>query len=211
MIKTPTQTRNPHLKPKICERLKRARMEAGFETAKEFAEKNNLKISTYTLHEAGTRNMSIEVTEFYSQLLNINVEWLLTGIGPKNRTHVRNVPIIDWNEIALFPKEINLDNKKRISSDVDLSPDSFALLVDNDSMEPRYPEGTIIIVDCQQKPMNKDFALILFRDKNLAIFKQIVQVDGELYAKALNPDYKPFQLNKNSHIVGKVVQAKLIF
>ncbi len=70
------------LKLEICKRLKEARICAGFNTAKEFAERNNIKVSTYTLHEAGTRAMSFEVIEIYSYLLKININWLLTGIGP---------------------------------------------------------------------------------------------------------------------------------
>ncbi len=199
------------LKSKICERLKLARYEAGFSTAKEFALTNDLKISTYNLHEAGTRSMAFEIIEQYANLLNLNVTWLLTGSGPKFKSHVRNVPVIEWNEIMSYPQGIDFENKKWTTSDVDLSPFSFALKVDSDAMEPRYPEGTIIIVDNQLKPKAKDFAVILLKDKKVPVFKQLIHVDGELYAKSLNPDFKPIRLTNGSEIIGKVVQAKLIF
>lgn len=200
----------PNLKYKICERLKLARLEAGFDTAKAFALKNNLKISTYNLHEAGTRSMALEVIEQYAQILKLNVSWLLTGIGPKSNVHVRNIALIEWAEIAVFPQGIDFETKQWTLSDIDLSPFSFALTIDNDAMEPRYPEGTIIIVDTKQKPKNKDFALIILKEKKTPLFKQLILADGDLYAKSLNPDYKPIRLGKSAEIVGKIVQAKLI-
>lgn len=197
-------------KSDICQRLKQARLAAGFPTAKEFAEKNLLKISTYTLHEAGTRQMSLEVIDQYATLLQININWLLTGKAPKDKSRLREVPIIQWTEIKIFP-HLKLENKNWTTADIDLSPTSFALTVENDAMEPRYPEGTIIIVDCDLEPKNKDFALIFLKEKKLPVFKQLVLIEGEYYAKSLNPDYKPLLLSKQDQILGKVVQAKLIF
>jgi hypothetical protein len=70
----------------ICKRLKIARLNAGFPNAKIFAEKNFLKISTYGLHEAGTRIMSLDILKKYSRLLNIDLNWLLTGKTLKSNT-----------------------------------------------------------------------------------------------------------------------------
>lgn len=198
------------LKSKICERLKRARQEAGYATAKSFSERNNVKISTYALHEAGTRSMSFEIIEHYSKLLDINASWLLTGIGPKSAQHIRRVPIIDWNEVPLFPKGILLETKKYTYSDLDLSACSFALVVQNDAMEPRYPQGTIIIVDCEQIPTSQDYAIILPPDLKAPLFTQLMTTDNELFAKSLNPNYETLSLAYNTKKIGKVVQAKLI-
>ncbi len=198
------------LKSLICERLKQARVQAGYRSSKEFALKHDLKISTYNLHEAGTRSMGIEVIEYYCDLLNLNVSWMITGMGPKHKSQIRQVPIIGWEEVLSYPQHIDFNTKAWTSSDIDLSPFSFGLKVENDAMEPRYPEGTIIIIDKMQKPKSKDYALLQLKDKKIPLFKQLVQVDGDLYAKSLNQDYKPFPLGKGSEIIGKVVQAKLI-
>lgn len=198
------------LKSKISERLKLARIQAGFTSAKEFAEKNGLKISTYNLHEANTRSMSFDVIEQYAQLLEINTNWLLTGVGPKSLSKVRKIPILEWHEVRAYPHAINLQNKIWTTSDTDLSATSFALTVNNDSMEPRYPEGTIIMVDCEQKPLHKDFSLIYLPEKDCLLFKQIIHLDGEIYAKALNLAYQPLLLPPSATLIGKVVQAKLI-
>lgn len=205
-----SEVKEQKLKSKICERLKQARIEAGYLTAKSFSERNNVKISTYALHEASTRSMSFEIIEHYAKLLDINASWLLTGIGPKSAQHVRRVPIIDWNEVPLFPKGILLETKKYTYSDIDLSPCSFALIVQNDAMEPRYPQGTVIIVDCADTPVSQDFAVILPIDHKAPLFTQLIASENDLLAKPLNPKYETLQLARNTRKIGKVVQAKLV-
>lgn len=197
------------LKTQICERLKEARMLAGFKTAKEFAEKKQLKVSTYSLHEAGTRSMSFEVIEHYADILEINTNWLLAGMEPRSKFKVRKVPIIEWCEASSFLDNPNQDFLKTTLSDTDLSPFSFGLVIQNDAMEPRYPEGSIILVDCEQRPQHKDYALIQLDAKQEPIFKQLMHVDGQVFAKSINPDYPTITLNSQAKILGKVIQAKL--
>lgn len=70
----------------IRERLKEARIEAGFASAKIFSDKKELKVSTYALHESGMRGMSLRVIEKYANLLNLERNWLLPGLGPKYKS-----------------------------------------------------------------------------------------------------------------------------
>ncbi len=193
----------------ICERLKEARIQAGFKSAKEFAEKKKLKVSTYSLHEAGTRSMSFDVIEHYAEILEINTNWLLTGIEPRSKFKVRKVPVIEWHEVSNFISNPKQGFHQSTLSDIDLSPLSFGLLIKNDAMEPRYPEGSIILVDCQQRPQHKDYALIQLAAKQEPIFKQLMHVDGQVFAKSINPDYPTITLNSQAKILGKVIQAKL--
>ncbi len=71
----------PNKYDKAYERLRTARIAAGFKTARAFCEKNAISISTYSLHEAGKRNLKPKVAKKYADLLGINDVWLLTGSG----------------------------------------------------------------------------------------------------------------------------------
>lgn len=64
-------------------RLKQARVQAGYRTAKEFYEKFQLKPSTYTAHEAGRNPLNHKTARKYAQLLNVSESWLLAGIEPE--------------------------------------------------------------------------------------------------------------------------------
>lgn len=61
------------LETRVIKRLRQARINAGYKTAKEFSVLNNLPISTYSLHESGMRSMSLNVIEKYAQILDVNV------------------------------------------------------------------------------------------------------------------------------------------
>lgn len=65
----------------IAKRLKEARIAAGYETARLFIEKYNLLQSTYSLHETGQRAIGTQAAIAYSQHLDIDLNWLLTGEG----------------------------------------------------------------------------------------------------------------------------------
>ena len=47
-------------------RLKTARLAAGYRTAINFCEKNQIPVSTYNMHETGKRKLSADVAEKYA-------------------------------------------------------------------------------------------------------------------------------------------------
>jgi hypothetical protein len=68
-------------------RLKTARRAAGYKTATEFCEKNQIPISTYNMHETGKRKIMPDIAEKYSNILKLNTSWLLTGTGTPYPEH----------------------------------------------------------------------------------------------------------------------------
>lgn len=62
-------------------RLKIARKAAGYNTAISFSQSINIAKSTYSQHENGTRGLTAEQIMFYSECLNVEPSWLLTGFG----------------------------------------------------------------------------------------------------------------------------------
>lgn len=64
------------------DRLKFARLAAGFETATEFAVKHRIPQPTYANHETGKRGLRLQTAERYAEYLgNCDAAWLLTGHG----------------------------------------------------------------------------------------------------------------------------------
>ena len=54
---------------------------------------------------------------------------------------------------------------------------AYALRVQADSMEPKFPEGVIIIVDPDVEPVHGSFVIALITDTDQITFKQFV-IDG---------------------------------
>lgn len=68
----------------VADRLRKARLEAGFKTAAEFAAKHDIPQPTYALHESGGRGLKDPVLKDYAKLLGVREAWLRYGEGPKS-------------------------------------------------------------------------------------------------------------------------------
>lgn len=82
----------------VALRLREARKRAGYKSARSFAAKNSLTLSSYRHHENGTRGISIDQATHYSALLGIHPAWLMTGIDYDDVTHQEH---LTENDIAL--------------------------------------------------------------------------------------------------------------
>ena len=65
-----------------AERLRIARIRAGFETAKEAAEAMGFPVSTYLAHENGSRGYPASKAFTYARKFKVREQWLLYGVGP---------------------------------------------------------------------------------------------------------------------------------
>jgi len=64
-----------------AERLRIARLRAGFETAKDAAQAMGFAVSTYLAHENGSRGYPAKKAEIYGRRFKVREQWLLYGVG----------------------------------------------------------------------------------------------------------------------------------
>lgn len=64
-----------------ADRLKKARLDAGYENARAAAEALGVNYTTYGQHENGTRSFPSGTAERYARKFKVSLEWLLTGRG----------------------------------------------------------------------------------------------------------------------------------
>lgn len=83
---------------------------------------------------------------------------------------------------------------------------AIALRVRGDSMEPKFPDGCVIIVDTHRKPKSGQFVVVRNNDWNEATFKQFVQDGAIKLLKPLNPRYPVQQLGAGTVLVGVIVR-----
>lgn len=65
----------------IGKRLARARLEAGFATAKDAALAMGVPVSTYIQHENGGRGFRYPSAQKYAKKFKVNAEWIMSGAG----------------------------------------------------------------------------------------------------------------------------------
>jgi SOS-response transcriptional repressor LexA len=87
---------------------------------------------------------------------------------------------------------------------------AYALRVQGDSMEPKFPEGVIIIVDPDVEPVHGSFVIAVITDTDQITFKQFV-IDGRAYLKPINPRYPIIEIDNRVTICGVVKQMIMSF
>ena len=82
-------------------------------------------------------------------------------------------------------------------------------MVDN-SMEPKFSEGTILIFDPNKKPTNGDFVLLKSPTDSLEV-RQIIIKNKKTYKKCLNPshtDYAASEIGEIISYIGLLIQSR---
>lgn len=128
---------------------------------------------------------------------------------------VKELPIISWvqageTHVAFIDEAEDYD---RFSTFVKCSVNSYALRVTGDSMtalsgQYSFPEGTIIVVDPEQKGDKTDGIFVIAKEngEDAVTFKQLKYDNGRPYLNPLNPQYQ--KIFKEFRILGKVVDFR---
>lgn len=140
------------------ERLKWARIRAGYVEAADFARALSINPVTYRAHELGQNGFSRKAAE-YGKALGVSADWLLVGgalpEAPKEEpeSNVEWVPVIGlasagaWREAVQVPEYLMPMPKKKGRKS------SFAVEIDGDSMDKILPEGGWAVVDVDQRTL----------------------------------------------------------
>lgn len=85
------------LMSELGDRLRRARLRAGFAEGKEAARRVGVPYNTYAQHENGNRGFRADKAETYAKAFGVDLRWLLTGRGDMAPVPAANeVPIVGF-------------------------------------------------------------------------------------------------------------------
>lgn len=87
---------------------------------------------------------------------------------------------------------------------------AFALRVDGDSMEPRFPEGCVIVADPDIAPAAGNYVIAKDIRTEKATFKRLMQDGGRWYLRPLNPAYDTVEIDDPGMRVIAVVVEYMI-
>jgi SOS-response transcriptional repressor LexA len=97
------------------------------------------------------------------------------------------------------------DAEQWIDTTVPVKRHTYALRVEGDSMEPRFPNGAILIVEPEAEPKSGSFVIVRQNGSD-ATFKQLIHDGGVWYLKPVNPRYPIMQLGADAVLCGVVKQ-----
>ncbi len=117
------------------------------------------------------------------------------------------IPLLDWPTVSQWP---NVTASHTVETNALISANAYALTVKDSTMSPRFPVGTLLIIDADLTPANQDFAVIELEPKEEPTFRQVFFDRNDIYLKPSNPDFKTIHLEKTSsyRFLGVVVESK---
>jgi len=123
------------------------------------------------------------------------------------------VPVISWVQAGSFSEAIDAypegvsGEREPVRPRNKVGPRSFALVVEGDSMRPRFMPGDIIIIDPDRDCENGDLCVVKYNDE--VTFKRIRFQNGDVVLRPLNPKFPDITIRQDSEIdfqvVGRIV------
>jgi phage repressor protein C with HTH and peptisase S24 domain len=160
------------------DRLKQARIRAGFKSAAAAARRYSWNKNTYTSNENGNRKLSREAAEEYAQKFRVTLDWLLTGKG-----NIAARVLLIASKVGAGAEVIPFDEGSSLG-EIDPPPSSppgaFAVLIDGDSQLPKFEPGDVLVCTLEADPQ-----ALLYK---WAIVD--VAESGKRYLKKLQPSSK---------------------
>ncbi|MBF0135624.1 MAG: helix-turn-helix domain-containing protein [Magnetococcus sp. DMHC-1] len=204
----------------LQKRLIWAREKAGLNKS-ELARRIGVKPQSVIQWESGRTGIAKRNILSVAEILQVSPEWLQFGrtvletsmenLAPGPATLTR-VPLISWVQAGIW---IDIVNNFQSPSDADrwidttrkVGRSTFALRVVGDSMEPKVPEGAIIVVDPEKEAINKSYVVVRLDNEHEATFKQLVMDGGNRFLNPINPRYPVLNLEgRRARICGVVRQ-----
>ena len=93
-----------------------------------------------------------------------------------------------------------------------LTDGSYALVLTDQSMFPRFEENTLILIDRKAKPKNGDYVVIYIHKNNEILFRQLAEKNKQCFLQPLTFNgYQSILMTKKDIICGVMVEARWTF
>lgn len=204
---------------KLSQILKKLLFDKGMSGA-DLARAVNMPIATIhrLVSGASTRpyKKSLEpIAEYFSistdQLLGEEpiFDWHSSDLVLSGNIKPQFLPVIEWNEANKISSINAFSKNRKISLIGDVSKESFALIMNDHSMEPLFPKDTILLFDPKQKPTDRSYVLANLKDRSLPIFRQFITDIEHNYLKPLNPDLKMILATEDTEIIACLIESRI--
>lgn len=154
------------------DRLREARIKAGYESAADAARAFGWEIPAYRHHENGTRAFDVEAAKRYARAFRVNPGWLLAldkvEVAPAEAGRERIVEVTGSVAAGVWRETTEWPQSERFEIVVGPSPfpraRRFGLRVDGHSMDLNFAPGTLLdclsIFDLGIEPANGDLVIV---------------------------------------------------
>lgn len=124
---------------------------------------------------------------------------------------ITRLPVVGWNSILdKIDGKLNCDIVDQTVCDYPVSDPAFAIKMNDSSMQPLFPRGSVLIFDPQKQPQDRDYCLFFVKKAGTVLFRQLVLDGNKQMLKALNQDLEEFlrPVDKEDQYIALLVQSK---
>jgi len=205
----------------LGQRLKQAREKAQI-SQRGLAKRSGLSQQLISKLENGLVESTTEVFRL-AEALGVDPRWLATGKGSQRSEGnvaegpaiMAYVPLISWVAAGNWREVVDPyppgGGESLVPVTCRVGKNAYALRVQGDSMEPVFPNGSIVIVDPAGEPRHGSYVIVRLDDAEQATFKQLVIDGGIRYLKPLNPRYPVMEIRERATVCGVVRQMVMDF
>lgn len=86
---------------------------------------------------------------------------------------------------------------------------AFAVLAKDSTMEPKFPEGSVLVFDPKKEAKDRSYVLVYLKQTDTLVFKQLITDGITKYLKSLNPDleHAVYSMEKDDEVVATLIQS----
>ncbi|MGO3650931.1 LexA family protein [Vagococcus sp.] len=181
----------------------------------QLAEHFDVSRTTVSRWRSGERSPKMNMITPIAEYFNISpTEFVETNLLSNNQfTTVKNIVSIPvLGDIAcgepILAEENILGYRDRSSTNLPTG-DVFYLKAKGNSMDPKIPDGSFVLIREQPDVENGEIAAVLVNGDTEATLKRVRKVQDSLILEPLNPDYNPYIVNENNpaRILGKAIEV----
>lgn len=167
------------------------------------------------LSRAATPDPRISVLKTISDFFQVPISILLSE-HLKNEAITKEytpIPVLEWEELdalRYFSKLTSSKHRRWHPISIDVSAHTFALKTTR-SMQPRYPYGSVFIIDPSVQPRDGDIVIVALPDKDTYIARELVIDVPHWWLKPVASEAKEIIFKSNKHTILGVVVEKHFF
>lgn len=194
-------------------RIRQLRNDNGW-NQEELGKKMNLAKVTISQYENETRSPNPDIINKFADLFGVTVDYLLGRDDNKNYIN----DYITINVYGRVPAGIPLeaiediqDTEELSLKDYQASKDYLGLIVDGDSMYPKYLKGDTIIVEVTPQCETGQDCVVYVNGYDATLKTVIKNEDGSITLQPINPSYPPTTYGIDDEpikILGKVKEIR---
>lgn len=122
---------------------------------------------------------------------------------------IHYLPLIPWENLNEMINHLNL--VKEVPFAGSISEESYATILNDSSMEPLFPRGSMLLFDPGRAYRDRSYVLVKLHETSTPVFRQLILDLDQKYLKPLNPDLTTFKmrlLGENDTIHAVLVEAR---